>query len=60
VGAGKRAASPEIYGKLPGAGGTAAPIILPADYAQEESGLAKLQIEKAGVRLAGVLNAAFR
>jgi hypothetical protein len=55
-----RVAGREIYGKLRGSGGTDAPVILPADYAQQESGTAKIQIEKAGVRLAWVLNAALR
>lgn len=50
----------EIYAKLPGSGGTDAPVILPASYAQIESATAKLQVERAGARLAWVLNAALR
>jgi len=53
-------ASAEIYAKVSGAGGTQAPIILPASYAASERGVAAAQLEKAGIRLAWLLNAAFR
>jgi hypothetical protein len=55
-----RIASREIYGGLSGAGGTDAPIILPPDYTASESALVRQQLEKAGVRLAWVLNEALR
>ncbi|MGH6877484.1 MAG: hypothetical protein ACREHV_08925 [Rhizomicrobium sp.] len=51
-----RVAGEEIYSKLPGAGGTVAPVVLPAEYARVEAGIAGTQLERAGVRLAGVLN----
>ena len=46
----------EVYGRVSGQGGTDAEIVLPPDYARKESDLAALQLEKAGVRLATVLN----
>jgi hypothetical protein len=46
----------EIYAKLPGKGGTEAPVVLAPGYAQDESVVAGRQLEKAGVRLAKVLN----
>ena len=55
-----RIASGEIYGKLSGPGGTDAPIILPQDYVAAESVAVRQQLEKAGVRLAWVLNEALR
>jgi hypothetical protein len=55
-----RIASREIYGKLGGPGGTDAPIILPPDYTASESAEVRQQLEKAGVRLAWVLNEALR
>jgi DNA/RNA endonuclease YhcR with UshA esterase domain len=42
----------------PGEGGTAVPIILPRDYAARERSVAALQLEKAGVPLAALLNSA--
>jgi hypothetical protein len=45
----------EIYAKLPGTGR----IKLPDDYAQQESGVARLQLAKAGLRLAAMLNRIF-
>lgn len=47
-----------IYSALPGEGGTAAPIILPQDYAARERSITAVQLEKAGVRLAVLLNRA--
>jgi hypothetical protein len=47
-----------IYSALAGQGGTAVPIILPRDYAAQERSVAAVQLEKAGVRLAAVLNSA--
>lgn len=55
-----RVASAEIYAKLPGSGGTAASVILPATYAASEKATVSSQLEKAGVRLAWLLNAALR
>jgi hypothetical protein len=49
-------AKTKIYRTLPGSGGTDAPVILPPDYAQRESGITRTQIERAGVRLATLLN----
>jgi len=49
-------AKTEIYSTLPGTGGTDAPVILPPDYAQREADIARTQIERAGVRLATLLN----
>jgi|SRR5579859_2640352 len=48
-----------IYAAIPGEGGTRAPIVLPTDYAARERVLAATQLEKAGVRLAALLNGAF-
>ena len=53
-------ASAEIYAKLPGSGGTTAPIMLPNTYAASERAIVVTQLEKAGVRLAWMLNEAFR
>lgn len=47
-----------IYSALPGEGGTTAPIILPQDYAARERSVTAAQLEKAGVRLAALLNTA--
>ena len=55
-----RIAGAEIYVKLPASGGTNAPVILPADYASAERPIVSAQLEKAGVRLAWVLNSALR
>ena len=55
-----RLASAEIYAKLPGAGGTAAPVVLPTSYASSEKAIVSVQLEKAGVRLAWVLNEVLR
>jgi len=55
-----RVASTEIYAKLRGSGGTTAPVILPGNYAASESTAVSTQLERAGVRLAAVLNAALR
>lgn len=49
----------EIFSQLPGAGETVMPVILPRDYASRERPVTAEQLEKAGVRLAAVLNAAF-
>ncbi len=53
-------ASQEIYGRLRGRGGAQRPIVLLANYAIAESPIAARQLEKAGVRLAWVLNRVFR
>ncbi|MGH6888454.1 MAG: S1/P1 nuclease [Rhizomicrobium sp.] len=50
----------EIYAKLSGKGGTEEPVILPLGYAKAESGVTARQLERAGVRLAGVLNSILR
>lgn len=48
----------DIYSTLRGEGATTAPIILPRDYAVRERSVAATQLEKAGVRLAALLNRA--
>jgi len=50
-------ASREIYAKLPATSGT---VDLPDDYAASEANVVRTQLVKAGVRLAAVLNRAFR
>ena len=50
-----KAAQKVVYGKLPKAAGDT-PITLGADYERLADPLVKLQIERAGVRLAAVLN----
>lgn len=55
-----RVAKTSVYGDLSGAGGTAAPIVLPPDYAAKKSTIAAGQLERAGVRLAAILNAALK
>jgi nuclease S1 len=52
-------ASKEIYSHISG-GDVAAPVILPSDYARDESHIAAEQLKKAGVRLAWVLNQSLR
>jgi hypothetical protein len=49
-------AKQDIYSALAGEGATTAPIILPRDYAAGERSVAAAQLEKAGVRLAALLN----
>jgi hypothetical protein len=49
-------AKTKIYPTLPGTGGTDAPVILPPDYAQREANITRTQLERAGVRLAMLLN----
>jgi hypothetical protein len=51
-----RLAKNEIYGRLAGNGGTDREIVLPPDYARDEAPFAEQAIEKAGVRLATMLN----
>ena len=46
----------EIYAPLP----ASARITLPPDYARRESGVARLQLTRAGLRLAAMLNRIFR
>lgn len=53
-------AKQDIYADLPGSGGTDAPIVLPPDYARKKSPIAAEQLERAGVRLAAILNAVFK
>jgi hypothetical protein len=48
-------AAHEIYGRFPAGD----PIYLPADYARRESGVARSQLAKAGLRLAAALNRIF-
>ena len=55
-----RLANTEVYGALSSPGATGAPVVLPRDYARRESGVVREQLEKAGVRLAWVLNQALR
>jgi hypothetical protein len=45
-----------IYARLPQNGR----VRLPADYAEQESGVARMQLEKAGLRLAALLNRIFQ
>ena len=47
-----------IYPALPGAGGTTAPIVLPRDYAARQRPVTAVQLERAGVRLAVMVNTA--
>jgi hypothetical protein len=49
-------AKARIYPALPGTGGTDAPVILPPDYAQREADVTRTQLERAGIRLATLLN----
>ena len=49
-------AKTKIYPMLPGTGGTDAPIVLPPDYARHQADITRTQIERAGVRLALLLN----
>jgi hypothetical protein len=49
-------AKTKIYPTLPGSGGTDAPVILPPDYTQRQAGITRTQLERAGVRLATLLN----
>jgi hypothetical protein len=49
-------AKTKIYPALPGTGGTAAPVILPPDYAHRDADIVRILIERAGVRLATLLN----
>jgi hypothetical protein len=49
-------ASTEIYAKLMGSGDTKAPIMFPNTYAASERTVVITQLEKAGVRLAWILN----
>ena len=45
-----------VYGSFPGSGATDAPIVLPGSYANDQTAVVALQLERAGVRLAAVLN----
>ena len=47
-----------IYSELAGEGGNSVAIILPRDYAARERSVTAVQVEKAGVRLAALLNSA--
>ena len=55
-----RIAKRDVYADLHGHGGTSAPIILPPDYARKKSVIAAEQLERAGVRLAAILNEVFK
>ena len=46
----------KIYPTLPGTGGTDAPVILSPGYAQRKADITRTQLERAGVRLAALLN----
>jgi len=45
-----------VYGGFSGSGATDAPIVLPSSYANAQTTVVALQLERAGVRLAAVLN----
>lgn len=45
-----------VYGSFPGVGATDAPIVLPPSYATTQRTVVSIQLERAGVRLATVLN----
>jgi hypothetical protein len=49
-------AKTKIYATLPGSGGTDAPVILLPDYPHREADVTRTQLERAGVRLATLLN----
>ena len=49
-------ASKEIYARIPSRG----PVRLPRDYAQREKGAVRLQLARAGIRLAAILNTIYR
>jgi nuclease S1 len=51
-----RLARMEIYAQKPVSGGTRAPIILPSSYSASEGEVVRTQLEKAGERLAWLLN----
>jgi hypothetical protein len=53
-------AKQDIYADILGRGGISAPIILPPDYASKKAPIAAEQLEKAGVRLAKILNAVLK
>jgi hypothetical protein len=55
-----RIAKREIYGHLNGTESSCAPIILSPDYARAQRSIVSEQLEKAGVRLAYVLNRTLR
>ena len=55
-----RIAKRDVYPDLQGHGGTSAPIVLSPDYARKKSAIAAEQLERAGVRLASILNEAFK
>ena len=50
----------EVYTDFQGHGGTSAPIVLPSDYLQRKAAIAAEQLERAGVRLAKIMNAVFK
>ena len=51
-------AKSRIYTQLPGSGATDAPIVLGPKYPKDQSIIVKMQLERAGVRLAVLLNRA--
>ena len=51
-----RVAKRVVYGSFPGGGATEAPIVLPNTYADVQRVVVARQLERAGVRLAAVLN----
>lgn len=51
-----RVAKTQIYPALPGTRATDAPVFLRSDYAKREGNITRTQLERAGVRLATLLN----
>ena len=60
VGHGIAIARREVYGRFAVQGGTDADIVLAPGYARQKSDVAAVQLDRAGVRLAEVLNGALR
>lgn len=52
--------APNRYSHIAGQGGTDAPVVLTLQYPRQEAIVAAQQLEKAGVRLAAVLNGALK
>lgn len=50
----------DVYSGLSGHGGTTVPVILSPDYARIKASITAEQLERAGVRLAAVLNGVFK
>jgi hypothetical protein len=58
AGEGYLIAKTQIYPQFPGSGGTLAPIVLPDSYPASMGPVTAMQLAKAGIRLAAVLNEA--